>query len=76
MLENLFRDRSNSSREDKPLKSTQLVAQSDKPSSGSSRLFTNLQSMKAFGIKRFQYKTLAKIKEEIGECQNVDDDEF
>jgi hypothetical protein len=32
--------------------------------------------MKAFGIKRFQYKALAEIKEEIGGCQNVDDDEF
>jgi anti-sigma28 factor (negative regulator of flagellin synthesis) len=74
-LENLFPDRSNSFREDKPLKSTQLVEQSDKPPSGSLRRFTDLQSMKDVGNERFKHKTLAEIKEEIDGGQYVDDGE-
>jgi hypothetical protein len=74
-LENLFPDGSNSSREDKPLKSIQLVAQSDKPPSGRSRRFTNLQSMKAVGSERFKHKTLAEINEEIDGGQDIDDGE-
>jgi hypothetical protein len=74
-LEKLFCDRFNSSREDKPLKSTQLVARSDKPPLESLRRFTDLHS-KDVGSKRFQFKTvLAVIEDETGRGQEVDDGE-
>jgi hypothetical protein len=73
-LDNLFLDRSNTSRADKPLKSTQLVAQSDKPPSGSSRLFTDLQSTKA-EIKEEIDVDDGESHDEIWETQDVGDGE-
>jgi hypothetical protein len=32
--------------------------------------------MKDDGSKRFQFKTLAEIKEDLGGAEHVDDDEF
>jgi hypothetical protein len=66
MLDNLFPVRSNTSRENKLLKSTQLVARSDKSPLESLRNFTDIHSMKGVGSQRFQFGTLAEIKEELG----------